>query len=183
MKYSEYRKRLLKFSDLIAETKPLFDAVVNNVADRAERIFVNGGVGPGGSRENYSPNPLYKNPDIAPRKFPVRGKDGESKFKNGKPHKTAYFPNYSAYKRQIGRTSFVNLIEFGNFERGFRTGIKLQGNKVIHFIRIGTDNPQGKVDGLINRYDGVSTLINAERDAFITDLTNYLADAREDAGL
>lgn len=183
MNYSEYRKRLLKFADLIADTKPLFDAVANNVADRAQRIFIQGGVGPGGSKENYSSNPLYKNPDSAPRKFPVKGKTGESKFQNGKPHKTAYFANYAAYKKQIGRTAFVNLIEFGNFDRAFRTGLRLQGKKVVHFIKTGVDNPDGKIEGIIAKYPGVADVLPKEREQFVVDLTNYMADAVEQAGL
>jgi hypothetical protein len=174
---------LLKFSDLIAETKPFFDAVVNNVADKAERIFVNGGVDASGGQEEYSKKALYKNPKTSPRSFPTKGKDGKSKFKNGNEHKTGYFESYGDYKKTIGRTSFVNLIEFGNFERAFRTGIKQSGNKVIHYIRTGPDNPEKKIEGILERYEGVAKTLPKEQEQYLRDLNNYLADARENAGL
>ena len=57
--------------------------------------------------------PIYINPDKAPRKTANKakgieglkraGKYGDTKFKNGKPHKTAYNANYKALRNKIGR--------------------------------------------------------------------------------
>ena len=57
--------------------------------------------------------PIYINPDKAPRKTASKakgieglkraGKYGDTKFKNGKPHKTAYNANYKALRNKIGR--------------------------------------------------------------------------------
>lgn len=57
-----------------------------------------------------STNELYVNPAKSPKVFPPRGKNGELKFKNGKPHKTGYFPSYRDFRKTIGRkTGIVNL--------------------------------------------------------------------------
>ena len=70
----------------------------------------------------YSTNPIYVNPNNAPRKFPTIGKTGKSKFADGMPHKTGYFEEgYSEFKTTIGRNEIgkVNLFLTGNMRNSF----------------------------------------------------------------
>lgn len=60
----------------------------------------------------YSNKPMYLNPRKAPRKFngAIAGKYGETKFKNGKLHRTKYFTGYKSYRINVGRQGeFVDL--------------------------------------------------------------------------
>lgn len=69
----------------------------------------------------YGIKPLYVNPKKSPKKFTPKGKSGESKFKNGKSHKTKYFPKgYKGFRAEIGRrVDKVNLSLSGRLEKEF----------------------------------------------------------------
>lgn len=74
-----------------------------------------------------STSELYVNPKNSPRVFPPIGKTGKSVFKNGKKHKTGYFPSYKGFRNKIGReTGFVNLQLSGKLLKDW---IMLQENK------------------------------------------------------
>jgi hypothetical protein len=182
MTIKEYQKRIKDLERQIIDTKGFYQEVAFNINQRADRIFIKGGVGSQGTSVSYTGGAMYKNPKVAPRSFPTKGKNGESKFKNGKNHKTGYFDSYKSYKRTIGQKGFVNLIEFGNFEKAFRTGIYPQGLKINHAIPLSVANPSGKVEGIIDRYPGVEYVSRKERkelnegmqQVFLATLKKYL---------
>lgn len=59
---------------------------------------------------SYSNRPMYVNPNLSPKKFAPMGKNGQVKFKNGRPHRTKYFIGYREFRGQIGRDiTKVNL--------------------------------------------------------------------------
>jgi hypothetical protein len=98
---------------------------------------------------HYSGKPLYVNPKHSPRQFPTKGKNGQTTFKNGKKHKTAYFNGWKGFRSSIGReTGFVNLQLSGkllkdwimeqrgkDFIIGFRSeyGTKISAGNEQHF--------------------------------------------------
>lgn len=84
--------------------------------------------------------PIYINPDKAPRKTASKakgieglkraGKYGDTKFKNGKPHKTAYNANYKALRNKIGRRiDKVDLNFSGKLSKEF--GLEVKGRNVV----------------------------------------------------
>ena len=76
----------------------------SNLSRITQGRAINGMIG------HYSGVPMYVNPRYSPRKFPTKGKNGQTKFKNGKPHKTGYFVGYKGFRTAIGReTNIVNL--------------------------------------------------------------------------
>jgi hypothetical protein len=84
------------------------------LASNIERIHEKGKAVDGGNIGQYdTSSPMYINPNKAPRKaglVPPKGKNGETKFKNGKPHKTTYVNSYKDYRGRVGRkTDKVNL--------------------------------------------------------------------------
>lgn len=121
-------------------------------AQQMVRIFQEGERGSGGKIGTYSNNkPLYVNPKLVPKKFPTKGQKGATKFKNGKAHKTGYFPNYSAFRKSQGRqTSFVDLKLSGQFQSDLANSLQKQGDTWI----TGTKNPANtdKLNGAIDKY-------------------------------
>lgn len=84
------------------------------VASNIERIHQDGKAVDNTLIGQYnSTKPFYINPNKAPRKaglMPPKGKTGETKFKDGKPHKTTYVNSYKDFRNRIGRkTDKVNL--------------------------------------------------------------------------
>lgn len=185
----EYVRRLEKYAQGLQDAEPVFLAASNVVRNQTVRVFEEGGVLAGGGRTQYGGGPLYVNPANSVRKFPLKGKNGGgAKFKNGNRRKTAYFANYTAYKKQIGEPSYVNLKVFGNLFRAFGTGVRLDtagGGKVrvIHSIRVNAANPEGKVRGLIAKYPAAFRPTDAEREEYFEDLRNYQRDLIERVGL
>lgn len=87
------------------------------------RVVQTGKTATGGKFSNYSITETYINtskPGI-PRKVAPVGKTGETKFKNGEPHKTTYFKNgYKGFRSSQGRVSnFKNFELTGEMWRGF----------------------------------------------------------------
>lgn len=184
----EYIARLEKFNQLLIDSDPVFKAATNVVRNQSVRVFEEGGVGAGGTKETYKGGPLYVNPKNSVRKFPLKGKNGGgAKFKNGKARQSAFFTSYAQFKKTIGEPSFVNLKVFGNLFRAFGTGVDLRiengRTRVIHSIRTNAANPEGKVRGLLAKYPAAFRPTDAEKEEYYEDLRNYAADARENAGL
>jgi hypothetical protein len=96
-----------------------------------ERIFEEGKTSAGAKLKYNSTDPLYVNPNTqSPKKFTTMGKPkegrkrGDSKFKDGTPHKTGYFDSYMDFRAKIGReTSFMNLDLFGILKSDFGKGV------------------------------------------------------------
>lgn len=139
-------KRLKEFSACVGS------AVVTIHSLRGQRIF-----GSGLDKDNSpigeynSTDPLYVNPKNAPKKFPTKGKNGDTVFKNGKPHKTGFFESYKAFRANQGRqTSPVNLNLTGTLFKDFASTVIRQGNKWIVGVKNAAN--KGKVDGAIDKY-------------------------------
>lgn len=95
----------------------------------------------------YSTKPLYISPKNSPKSFGGNiGKFGQSKFKNGKDHKTRYFKSgYKEFRGKIGRVnSKVNLHLFGDLERGFQ------------YAPIGGRHYLGIISSQVKKYDGLT---------------------------
>lgn len=94
------------------EPKVMQKALLSLFADYHSRIFEEGKASDGGTIGKYSTDPIYVNPADSPRSFGANiGKTGKSKFADGKPHQTRYFPGgYEQFRDKIGRpTNVVNL--------------------------------------------------------------------------
>lgn len=83
------------------------------LAEYKNRIFVEGKDSTGGKIGTYSTKPMYGTKQAAVRKGAIKGigKNGDTKFTNGKPHKSMYLPNgYAGFRAAQGRqTGFVDL--------------------------------------------------------------------------
>lgn len=98
-------------SEIQKRNTPLFLGATTGVSDMVERIFVRGADSFNRPIGTYSTKPTYINPVESPVSFAPRGKEGNTRFNNGKQHKTKYFERgYKQFRRQIGRqSSFTNL--------------------------------------------------------------------------
>lgn len=84
------------------------------VADNIERIHEQGKAVNGSKIGSYdTTRPLYVNPETSATKqglIPTKGKNGQTKFKNGKLHKATYVNSYKELRKIQGKESgFVNL--------------------------------------------------------------------------
>jgi hypothetical protein len=100
-----------------------------------ERIFREGKATDGGKIGNYSTKPYYANsrPKLLPKsKLKPLGKNGKSKFKNGKQKKTRYLPGgYKEYRDRVGpQSSKVDLSLTQTSEESLAVGQK--GNKYTY---------------------------------------------------
>jgi hypothetical protein len=127
-------------------------AVADVHALQTQRIFVEGqNSGNAGIGRYNTTNPLYVNPNNAPKKFPTKGKTGKSRFKNGQPHKTGYFKSYSSFRQAQGRqTAVVDLRLSGALFRDYASSLLRIDNKWITGVK-NKDNG-GKIRGAINKY-------------------------------
>lgn len=107
------KKQNAKIKAIIKENKPLAIAVKSMMAIQAKRIFLDGKNADEGIIGEYSDNEIYVSPNANKGlpKFPLKGKDGSIKFKNGNEHKTGYFKNYGAFKKAIGRNKRIQTVD------------------------------------------------------------------------
>lgn len=139
----------------LTELEKAHGRVVGTVhAQQIVRIYEEGKRGSGGGIGQYnSTTPLYVNPKLAKNgaKLTKKGKTGQTKFKNGKPHKSAYFPSYKAFRGSQGlETGFVNLDLTGQLKLDHSNSLQPQGDTWI----AGTKNPANtkKLNGAIDKY-------------------------------
>lgn len=140
MGLSDYIKKLqdlvltLNDGELIAKRVGI-PAALAVEADYKERIFKDGKDSKEGNIGKYSTKPFYagaKNLTGLPKgKFKPVGKNGRSRFNNGKPKKSRYLPKgYKEFRERAGRQSKkVDLNLTGASERSIKTG--LRGDKVV----------------------------------------------------
>lgn len=142
----QYMEDLKPYTELFNHIKGL----------KAERIFLEGKDANGSDIGKYSTEPIYVNPKSAPRSFATKGKNGQTKFKNGKSHKTGYFAEYGNFKATIGEGDRVNLRLFRNFEVSFKTAqsAKKENGLIVYTASIAdtAKNPSGKIEGLLSKY-------------------------------
>lgn len=126
MKGSQYFKQVQKVYTQENLNKAILSAALTVNADMSERIFVDGKASDGSDIGKYNTtDELYVNPKNAPKKFPTKGKEGDAKFSDGKPHKTGYFDSYAEFKKKVGRkVNKVNLVLFGILQSNWSNGVK-----------------------------------------------------------
>lgn len=114
---------LSKLKKKLAESDKIVTVIAQSIyASNIRRIHNDGRNTKGASIGRYSTKPMYVNPNSSPKKFQPIGKTGRKFFKNGKPHKTKYFPGgYKGFRSNIGRnTSIVNLQLTGSLLANFQ---------------------------------------------------------------
>lgn len=171
----EYIKKLQKMATL--NIKPFYE-ITQEVIDRQQkRIFDKGIDGNGGRVGSYNNDPIYvsNRSEYTPRRNkPVGNQRNQSKFKNGKSHKSTYFPGgYGEFKKAVGKGSGsggVNLWLFGNLRKGFmasggKDNITIGNSrvKIIKSIRSSANNPQGKLDFIFAEYPNAFRFTKGER--------------------
>jgi len=120
MTIEEYRKKLDALTaqyDSKAIDSVVVPAASELLATIKNRIVLDGKKSNNSSIGKYSTRPAYFGPeDYMKGGFTPKGKTGESEFKNGKPHKTEYFPTgYDGLRDKQGlRTDIMNLSYHGS---------------------------------------------------------------------
>lgn len=167
MTTEEYIRKLNSKIDKLKTGLPIAIAAQDTHVKMVERIFEEGKNSTDGEIGKYnSTDPLYVNPNNSPKKFPTKGKDGKTKFKNGEQHKTGYFESYKAYREKVGReTDHVNFNLFGILQNDFGKGVvKLSNEKYISKVSQG--NNSEKIKGLEHKFGSVFKLTEKERENF-----------------
>lgn len=174
----------LKLKQALAEIQsndiPLRLAAYGSVAEVSLRIFTQGGNANGGAIGQYnSSDPIYINPKKAfggSKLGTPRGKNGDTQFKNGKPHATVYLDSYKDYKAILGKPSgggFVNLELSGDLKSDFENGnvpTPTQLGPHEYAVQLKRQINIDKVGGLESRYGKIFALTNQEVENFIEDI-------------
>jgi hypothetical protein len=167
MSTQEYITKLRERVNILQNGNAIGIAAQDTHVQMVERIFEQGKNAQDSEIGSYDPsNPLYVNPKNAPKKFPTKGKDGDSKFENGEPHKTGYFESYKAYRQAVGRqTGSVDLVLFGNLQSDFgKAVVRKEGTSWASTVtRVESRN---KIAGIEGKYGNVFRLTPNERDNF-----------------
>lgn len=177
------KKQDEKYRLLVTKNKPLELAVRSVMAEQSKRIFINGLNASNGVIGSYKGGEIYVSPNANKSlpKFPLKGKYGNAKFKDGSPHKTGYFTSYLSFKEKIGRNKKIKTVDL------FLTGA-LQRNwsnaKVLSGAMARRINSNNYVVALTNenyvkteRYGNVFGLSKSEKDVFIKVLNYELNEA------
>ena len=182
MSTEEFVMRLDCFEQKLIDNEPLLIGVRTVMALSSNRIFNEGKKSDGGMIGSYdTKRELYVNPDKQPRKtansrlniagLKIGGKYGDTKFKSGKPHKTAYVANYKDLRNRQGlNISYVDLNYTGNLKsnyenssRGEPEPVRIDAN---HYqIVLDSDNAD-KREGLEKKYGVIFNTTVDERQKF-----------------
>ena len=167
VKLGKQIKNLRIFSD------PLRLAAFNTTAQMGERIFEDGKKTDQSQIGQYSTKPTYISLAVAPKpKGAPVGKTGKSKFKNGTPHKSKYFPlGYKGYRENVGRQSAkIDLsltgelrMDFGN-QKTVAEPVKI--NELEYQIRLNKPINQDKREGAEDRFGTIFTPSKTEINLF-----------------
>ncbi len=168
MTVEEYNAKL---SDFIVELKqkniPFDRAVQSSVQQVGNRIFVEGKKTNGEPIGQYNTtDPLYVNPDKdSPKTFPKKGKEGNTKFKDGKDHKTGYFDSYADFRAEIGRPiDTINLVLSGDLQSDFRkaeAGQPAEATKISptkYVVQLDREINEKKFEGAEDRFGEISNM-------------------------
>ena len=107
---SNIAQKLTELSSQIKEVEPRVRRVAGTtlLASNIARIHNEGKAVDDSRIGSYSTKPAYFSPERSPKKFTPKGKNGKSKFANGKRKKTRYFSN--GYKMAFSVRQKVNTI-------------------------------------------------------------------------
>jgi hypothetical protein len=137
------------------------------IAEYKQRIFFNGLDTSGGAIGTYSVNPFYINPlsltTVSASGIKPQGKNGQSVFKNGNPHKTKYLTQgYKELRDLTGRQS--NTVDL-NF-----SGSLFQSIKVTE---------SGSVSAITYTNDEMANIMVFNEDRFAKDISTVSNEERE----
>lgn len=174
-------KQESKLNAIIKENKPLLFAVTSTMALRSRRIFLQGLNADGGKIGDYGTNGLYVSGKARPSpKEPLRGKTGESKFKNGNEHKSKYFTNFLAYKKDVGRGQVLPTVDLyltGDLHKNWS-----QVDKIAQAPKVNKLDANTYIEYLndlslskISRYGNVFNISKDERKAFYKSFQDEFA--------
>ncbi len=187
MTVDEFNKQLqYKINEIIKYNKPLMIAVRGVMAVQSRRIFIDGKNSKGGIIGTYKNNPLYVSGNVFKTetnlpKFPLKGKYGETKFKNGKPHKSGYFTDFLHFKKTVGRNKRIGTVDLfltGELHRHWANSDvvgKAEARKISpnHYQVAISDKDVKKVE----RYGEVFSLSDNEKLLFLKSLKNEFIKA------
>lgn len=168
---AEYSKMLDKRLDSFVNSKAVGQVYSTILADMVIRIFEEGKNSSGDFIGKYSTNDTYINTEKeSPKKLPARGKNGNTKFKDGNPHKTTFFGGgYKEFKGKIGRgSSFVNLRLFGLLQNDMAAGLIKKGD--VWQIALKRQFNADKARGNEDRFDHKIFALTTDERAKVTRL-------------
>lgn len=167
MSTQEYISKLKEKVKILQNGQAVGVAAQDTHVMMTERIFEKGNNAQDGDIGKYnSTDPLYVNPKNAPKNFATKGKNGDAKFENGKPHKTAFFSSYKDYRKAVGRqTDSVDLVLFGNLQSDFgKAVVRKEGTSWASTVT--REDSRHKIAGIESKYGNVFRLTPKERDNF-----------------
>ena len=161
-------------------------AAIQVIAEYKQRIFFLGLDTSGGSIGQYSVNPFYINPlsltTVSAGGVKPQGKNGQSVFKNGNPHKTKYLTQgYKELRDLTGRQSgTVDL----NFSGSLFQSIKVTENASVSAITYTNDEMANIMEFQEERFGkDISTVSDTERELGETAARNELLAILEEIDL
>jgi len=156
------------------------------IAEYKQRIFFNGLDTSDGAIGTYSVNPFYINPlsltTVSASGIKPQGKNGQSVFKNGNPHKTKYLTQgYKELRDLTGRQSgTVDL----NFSGSLFQSIKVTENASVSAITYTNDEMANIMEFNEDRFaKDISTVSETERELGETAARNELLAILEEIDL
>ena len=140
--FNDYTKAFFTKLENEQMKKGFFLSVVDTIGTMGERIFELGEATDGADIGSYNTtDEIYVSDKASPKKTSRNhsGKNGDKTFKSGKSHKTTYYPSYSEFRFQMGRTSpNVNLNLTGRLYRNFLNSFvpsDKNGNSFVKFSK------------------------------------------------
>ena len=171
MTIDEYRDKIKKQAEAIISGKAVFTAASTTVSHMSTRIFVEGKNSNGTQIGNYNTtDPLYVNPLVTKKKFPLKGKNGNEKFKSGKSHKTGYFDSYADFRKEVGRpVAFVNLVLTSDLKKNFDAGV-VRINDFEYDLILTRESNVNKADGAEDRFGVIFKTTKEEKELYYRTL-------------
>ena len=161
-------------------------AAIQVIAEYKQRIFLNGLDSSGSAIGQYSVNPFYINPlsltTVSAGGIKPEGKNGNTVFKNGNPHKTKYLTQgYRQLRDLTGRQSeTVDL----NFSGSLFQSIKVTESGLNSAITYTNDELAGIMESNEARFGkDISTVSTDERELGETAARNELLAILEEIDL
>lgn len=177
------QKQQAKIDAIVKENKPLLLAVTSTMFLRSKRIFVSGMNSNGSPIGAYVGGEIYVSGNARPApKKPLKGKNGDTKFKNGKEHKSGYFANYVLYKKNVGRqegVASVDLFLSGDLHLDWASTQRITEPPKVNKIDANTyvEYLSKKSLDKISKYPNVFTISAQERKDFYKVVQFELAKA------
>jgi len=181
---SQYIDKIKAMSNmLLLADKPVQLASGSALFEFSKRVFQTGESTTGGKFQYNSTTPLYVNPATtfgSTSKLKPIGKNGQTKFKSGKNHKTAYVASYKELRSIVGReSSFVNWEATGDLKseienRVNNTPTTRKFAEAEYTIQTVSKENSGKLKGFATKYVGVFKISESEKKTYYNALENEL---------